>query len=635
MTLEEIVNNLKSAGQDYGQLFNNNPRMDSFASVLQQGLGQLIPSNADFKSPEAMRDWGTAAALNAPMGLTFTGPKSMGWNHDSANTATKLLDNGADPAQVWKDHLIGRMPDKSLFSEIDDSGFRLSNEGDYSNAINRQKSLILDNANQAKDLRLFKNTPQAQQDLFPKELNKALNSKIKNLSEDKKILSNEIIGNYNLQWGRNGLLGSRAKYAYQHNDLIKKYPDVANDVVVRLERPSGDGTLGSLDGNSLNIYQGKEPNKTANSTGLHEFQHAIQDYEGWAQGGNPEQMREEALAMLRRDVASGEIGSTEQAMDMLPMAQHNAYRRLTGEAQARATQDRMNMNMQQRRDTYPLAGDKLSDIPLDQLINRYGDNGPSMSMSIKNPNLNAGLLNKHLSGQKLTPEEMALYEKNGSAMETPQLQRYNLGNANAQGGSPESRSKYLYDSLHGGREFKKYDGTTGSAINGFDLSKGGMGSGNRDGKLGVFSTNDPFVASEFAERRNNPFVMPLKIRMDNPWKPDNYQEISGLIDNHTQFKDSYKFPDGSNIRMVDDVINPEAARKELTDKGFDSVYLKNTTMDSIDKKPINQYVSLDPKNIRSRFAAFDPLRKNSSSLLASGLLGSLLLKQMNQESSQQ
>ena len=87
--------------------------------------------------------------------------------------------------------------------------------------------------------------------------------------------------------------------------------------------------------------------------------------------------------------------------------------------------------------------------------------------------------------------------------------------------------------------------------------------------------------------------------------------------------------------MVDDVINPEAARKELTDKGFDSVYLKNTTMDSIDKKPINQYVSLDPKNIRSRFAAFDPLRKNSSSLLASGLLGYLLLKQMNQESSQQ
>lgn len=34
-------------------------------------------------------------------------------------------------------------------------------------------------------------------------------------------------------------------------------------------------------------------------------------------------------------------------------------------------------------------------------------------------NLNSSLLSKHLSGQKLTPEEMALYEKNGLAMETP------------------------------------------------------------------------------------------------------------------------------------------------------------------------------------------------------------------------
>ena len=91
MTLEEIVNNLKSAGQDYGQLFNNNPRMDNFASVLQQGLGQLIPSNADFKSPEAMRDWGTAAALNAPMGLTFTGRPSMSMSIKNPNLNAGLL----------------------------------------------------------------------------------------------------------------------------------------------------------------------------------------------------------------------------------------------------------------------------------------------------------------------------------------------------------------------------------------------------------------------------------------------------------------------------------------------------------------------------------------------------------------
>jgi hypothetical protein len=63
MTLEEIVNNLKSAGQDYGQLFNNNPRMDAtkqFGGQLQnnvtQGLEGLVPpsfsSVQDAKSPE-------------------------------------------------------------------------------------------------------------------------------------------------------------------------------------------------------------------------------------------------------------------------------------------------------------------------------------------------------------------------------------------------------------------------------------------------------------------------------------------------------------------------------------------------------------------------------------------------------
>ena len=47
------------------------------------------------------------------------------------------------------------------------------------------------------------------------------------------------------------------------------------------------------------------------------------------------------------------------------------YRRLVGEAQARATQDRMKMSMDARRSNYPLAGDKLSDIPVLDLIYKY------------------------------------------------------------------------------------------------------------------------------------------------------------------------------------------------------------------------------------------------------------------------
>lgn len=35
------------------------------------------------------------------------------------------------------------------------------------------------------------------------------------------------------------------------------------------------------------------------------------------------------------------------------------------------------------------------------------------------------------------------------------------------------------------------------------------------------------------------------------------------------------------------------------------------------------YAGFDPKNIRSKFAAFDPAKAESANLLASGLLGSI------------
>jgi hypothetical protein len=42
MTLEEIVNSLKSAGQDYGQLLNNNPKYTAVAWELFNQLPFFI-----------------------------------------------------------------------------------------------------------------------------------------------------------------------------------------------------------------------------------------------------------------------------------------------------------------------------------------------------------------------------------------------------------------------------------------------------------------------------------------------------------------------------------------------------------------------------------------------------------------
>ena len=156
-------------------------------------------------------------------------------------------------------------------------------------------------------------------------------------------------------------------------------------------------------------------NKGQTSTALHELQHAIQERERWASGGSPDQMavlksqakrewdhwsniaaiRQEAEAnggdfrKAAQDIGeifdfSPDLGHVTEARgaeslavlqakadaarkSMIPYSEHEAYRRLAGEAEARATQARMKMNAAQRREVFPLDS---YDVPIDQLIIR-------------------------------------------------------------------------------------------------------------------------------------------------------------------------------------------------------------------------------------------------------------------------
>lgn len=152
--------------------------------------------------------------------------------------------------------------------------------------------------------------------------------------------------------------------AVDHPQLFKAYPSLS------AERFSVGGPAGGSYGDKMlrvaDPYSVKGGQDTR-SVALHELQHAIQQREGLANGGAPAEMKQIALEMLRRDVSSGAIPDTRQAMEMLPMAQENAYRRLAGEAEARAVQSRMNLTPAQRRALFPLDS---YDVPLDSLIYR-------------------------------------------------------------------------------------------------------------------------------------------------------------------------------------------------------------------------------------------------------------------------
>jgi len=217
--------------------------------------------------------------------------------------------------------------------------------------------------------------------------------------------------------------------ALEHDPLYgygdSAYPQLRN---TPLEYQNGAGGQFVAEGNQ-GMRIGVDNPK---STTLHELQHAIQQREGFAGGGNPrmfEAAYEEAkyrLPIVERHVQRYKNAASDEAKraieennqiveqannwakqlgewtDMMPLKQkvqeyildqdsgfkslykeaadlkygaakltpHEQYRRLAGEAEARLTQVRMNLTPEQRLAQYPVS---QFDVPVENQIVRYGD----------------------------------------------------------------------------------------------------------------------------------------------------------------------------------------------------------------------------------------------------------------------
>lgn len=236
-------------------------------------------------------------------------------------------------------------------------------------------------------------------------------------------------------------------------------------------------------------------------------------------------------------------------------------------------------------------------------------------------NLNADLLKKYLSTGKLSPKEMAQYEANGLAMETPQLQRYNVANAIA---NPE-RQAYMSTS-----DVPVYHGRTHKDIRygeKSDLTSLQSGIGKAEGER-LFSSDNPYLASSYAGTiHEQPAIYPLVAKSNDiysagfPMPSDNEisamseNEISKLLDNIK----SYNLNLDKNRIVNNGIMDADIANKNTVK--FNQI-IDNPSYRPLQEFPTDVYAS--KSGLRSRFAAFDPLRKNSSSLLAS-LLGATAL----------
>jgi len=206
-----------------------------------------------------------------------------------------------------------------------------------------------------------------------------------------------------------------------HNPLKQAYPDLM-DIETQMMRKGSNarGSLGTDKASNEQILSVKKDllPEEARSTMLHELQHAVQEKEGFGVGGNVDTM-----ARLRSTIydkiadLNSQMGSYVKAMDastdplekaalkqqydaaieermkLVPFAQlepMDAYRSLIGEAEARLTQTRRDLNSAQRKKYFPFEFQ-------DKNLNPYGlDVPPNMLIHLDEQ---GNLIQKGLLGQ--------------------------------------------------------------------------------------------------------------------------------------------------------------------------------------------------------------------------------------------
>jgi hypothetical protein len=469
---------------------------------------------------------GAPASAGGTLG-TFIGPKASGWDKEKAALAKKLLDEGSDPAQVWKDTLHGRLPGSNFpISEIDDGWATINSD---------------------------------------------------NLTSAKKL--GEIL---------------------DHPELYKQYPHI-KDVDFQYD-PSYTGA--GFDAGIDKIILGKGSSEDINKSNLlHEASHVIDKYEGRPEGGMP-------------------VNSSPMAMDV--------YNRLTGEALARSVQAREPMTMGMRRNTYPMEGGKLDDVPIRRLIDRYDNEQMSGSVAA-----NQLPETEFSQAHKLAQEHAALPVEQGGLGLPPD-------------NTAMDRAKAL------GFNTEAYHGTN-QPIESFNSDMLGENTKSISAKKHHWFTDSPEVANDYAEYASQampPDIINYRKQLDKLQKDITRYENSGkwdeaekaynqLEDLETEAKSSES---GQNVmklllkksgKTTDIDKIPLSFNNGLSDivgnKKFHTIKnLQDSPYDYRYDEPIKSthYATRDPKNIRSRFAAFDPFNKDSANILASALLGTSLASQM-------
>jgi hypothetical protein len=365
------------------------------ASQLAGGfyLGPGSPARLITGIPQAVVKGGKdfVMAAGQPASRMFVGPKAKTWNQAKADEAARMEKAGVDPVEIWRQTGTFRGADGIPRQEISDQGARFLTNPERQEAAQVIQSGI--------DTLKQKIKPSKQKDLFPKSLTEAR----KEIRDRINRGTTEYIN-----WNQDPSIGVRADTILSHPELYRAYPELADVTVVTggyggnargslSTLPSGGVGRGYMAMDIFDAGMRGDPRSTA----LHEMQHAVQTVEGMSPGGNTvtafsdprtTEIYKRRLAELQQPATFEEFQRVNKVpqeraqaayeeylkthkLSITPsverMVQEEAakeyYRRLAGEAEARATQFRANMTPEQRAQDYPYSS---YDIPEEDLLTK-------------------------------------------------------------------------------------------------------------------------------------------------------------------------------------------------------------------------------------------------------------------------
>ena len=289
--------------------------------------GNLGPSEAMETALGTMGGgMGVSSAVGAPVGALgmFIGPKAKTWNAATHDIALGMEKAGATDKDIWQATGNWRGPDKNWRQEISD------HNADFTGKYTPR----------------YRYAPV--QDMYNNpELTAAYPNIVKNTHMQVGV-SEYPSGGFSPQ--RNNIRTTEDPTMF--SKIITRFgaqpKGQAFEHAIRVSGPTKQDTLG---------------------VAAHELQHNIQVNEGWQGGSNPDMWLDRAKAVLNEEAQRNKATTViphpstlnKKANDLA----YDWYRRTFGEAEARATEARKNMNYAERRAKFP---EESYDVPIHTLL---------------------------------------------------------------------------------------------------------------------------------------------------------------------------------------------------------------------------------------------------------------------------